>query len=290
MPDSLLKKIQKYSSLVKISHSVFSMPFAIIGYYLGLQYDSADFNYLKFIFIILCVFFARNAAMSFNRLTDRNIDKKNPRTITREIPAGIITSRNAAIFLSINILLFLASAYMLNMICFLLSPVALLVILGYSYTKRFTGLCHFILGSGLALAPIGAFLAITGKFHLIPLLYSFVVLFWVAGFDIIYALHDIEFDQKQKLRSIPARFGIKKSLIISLVTHLLSLAILFIAGWLNHSGIFFWIGFSGFALFIAYQHYIVKPHDLSRINLAFFTLNGFSGVFLLIFFLLDYYL
>ena len=289
MFNKLLNSIAKYASLVKISHAIFSLPFAVIGFYLAIQSRSYEFDLLKLLFIILCVVFARNAAMSFNRIADNRFDKQNPRTQNREIPSGKISQRNAFIFLLVNILLFILSTYYINRICFYLSPVALLIIMSYSYTKRFTFLCHFILGLGLSLAPIGAFLAITGVFEFLPLLFSFAVLLWVAGFDIIYALNDISFDRDNDLKSIPAYFGLKKSIIISSFVHAISMLFIIWAGFEYSGGIFYWIGTVIFGSFLIYQHIIIKPNNLSKINLAFFTLNGFSGVLFLAFFLIDYY-
>jgi 4-hydroxybenzoate polyprenyltransferase len=259
------------------------MPFALIGFVLG-YLKSQNQNYLLLLFlVILCMVFARSAAMAFNRWLDRDIDAKNPRTVIREIPSGIISSSNALIFVLVNVLLFVATTYFINPLCFMLSPVALLVILGYSYTKRFTALCHIVLGIGLALAPVGAYLAVTGYFDRIPVLLGFSVLCWVAGFDIIYALQDQDFDKNNQLHSIPETFGTQKALYISKALHLLSafllaMVVYFIfemypqVGWIS---ILSWFIFS--ALLI-YQHSLVKVNDLSRINLAFFTTNGIASV------------
>ncbi len=289
MAGKLLHSIAKYASLVKISHTIFALPFAIIGFYLALQSKSFEFNLQKFLYIILCMVFARNSAMSFNRIVDRKYDEKNPRTQSREIPSGKVSPRNAIIFLAVNMGLFIACTYLINPLCFYLSPVALVTVMVYSFTKRFTFLCHFVLGIGLSLAPIGAYLSVTGVFNLLPLLLSFAVLFWVAGFDIIYALNDISFDREQNLKSIPAYFGIKKSLIISAIVHLFSAGFIVYAGMLYSGGVFYWVGAAIFIFLIIYQHLIVKPSDLSKVNLAFFTLNGFSSLIFLIFFLIDYY-
>jgi 4-hydroxybenzoate polyprenyltransferase len=290
MPDNILHSIAKYASLVKISHTLFALPFAIIGFYLALHSKSFEFDGLKLCYIVLCMVFARNSAMSFNRIADKKFDEQNPRTQNREIPSGKVSMRNAVIFLSVNIVLFMLCTFFINRLCFYLAPVALFTVLIYSLTKRFTFLCHFVLGMGLSLAPIGAYLAVTGVFNLLPLLFSFAVLFWVAGFDIIYALNDISFDREHNLKSIPAFFGIKKSLIISALAHVISMGFVFSAGLLYSGGMFYWIGTSVFGFFIIYQHFVVKPRELSRVNLAFFTLNGFSSLIFLIFFLLDYYL
>jgi 4-hydroxybenzoate polyprenyltransferase len=233
--------------------------------------------------------FARNSAMSFNRIADKKYDQQNPRTQNRELPAGKVSLRNAVIFLSANIILFIFCTYFINPLCFYLSPVALAIIMIYSFTKRFTFLCHFVLGLGLSLAPIGAYLVVTGAFDILPLLLSFAVLFWVAGFDIIYALNDISFDREHNLKSIPAHFGIKTSLIISAVVHIVSMIFLIATGIIYSGGTFYWIGTGIFIFFMIYQHLIVKPNDLKRINIAFFTLNGFSSLIFLAFFLVDYY-
>ena len=182
------------------------------------------------ILVLLCMVFARSAAMAFNRWLDAEFDSVNPRTAVREIPAGIISKKNAMIFVIFNCVLFIITTYFINALCLVLSPVALFVILFYSYTKRFTPLCHLVLGLGLSLAPIGAYIAVTGKFAIVPVLFSLAVLFWVSGFDIIYALQDEEFDRINNLRSIPSLLGIKKALYISEYFHFLSLASLFVAG------------------------------------------------------------
>lgn len=239
--------------------------------------------------MIACVFFARNAAMSFNRIVDRTYDKNNPRTKDRDLPSGRMKVSSAYIFLAANIVLFVTTTWFLNFLCFCLSPLALAIILSYSLTKRFTFLSHFVLGLGLSIAPTGAYIAATAHFGILPLLYSAAVLFWVSGFDIIYALSDISFDRQQGLYSIPARFGVKNSLIISIALHLIALGFIFIAGIMNHNGLLFWMGFGLFTLFLFYQHYIVKPSNLSRINFAFGTMNGISGLVLMLFFILDFY-
>jgi len=201
--------MKKYFSLIKFSHTIFAMPFALIGFFLATK--SHNFEWITLLYVVLCMIFARSAAMAFNRYIDRNIDKKNQRTSgVREIPNGTITAKNALIFVIINSLLFIGTTYLINALCLTLAPIALLIILGYSYTKRFTALCHLFLGLGLAIAPIGAYLAVSNQFDLIPILFSSAVLFWVSGFDIIYSLQDEEFDKAQKLYSIPVIIGKKK--------------------------------------------------------------------------------
>lgn len=223
--------------------------------------------------------FARTAAMAFNRWADRDIDSKNPRTANREIPAGVISPQNALYFIIVNCLLFVLTTYFINSLSLILSPVALLVVLGYSYTKRFTALCHFVLGVGLALAPIGAYIAVTNEFAVLPVMYSFVVLFWVSGFDIIYALQDEEFDRSLGLNSIPAALGKKRALMISNVLHALTALLVIYAGY-SAPQIFGPIYIAATVIFIgllAYQHFLVKPNDLSKVNLAFFTANGIAS-------------
>ena len=269
--------MKKYFSLIKFSHTIFAMPFALIGFFLATK--SYDFKLITLLLIILCMIFARSAAMAFNRYIDRDIDKKNKRTaLVREIPNGIIKPKSALIFVIINSLLFIVTTYLINTICFILSPIALIIILGYSYTKRFTALCHLILGLGLALSPIGAYLAVSGKFDIIPILFSVCMLFWVSGFDIIYSLQDKEFDEKQHLHSIPVFFGTKNALNISILLHIFSIVTLIIIGNIADFKLFYWIGLIIFSILLIYQHTLVKIDDLSKINLAFFTTNGIASI------------
>jgi 4-hydroxybenzoate polyprenyltransferase len=227
--------------------------------------------------------FARSAAMAFNRYIDRHFDKLNPRTAEREIPAGTIHAKHALSFVIINSLLFIVSTYFINSICFYLSPVALFVVLFYSYTKRFTPLCHLVLGVGLALAPIGAYLAVTGVFNWLPLLFSFTVLFWVSGFDIMYALQDEAFDKENKLKSIPVLLGTKNALLFSRLLHVCSILCVLSAGFFGQLQVLYWIGVAGFSGLIIFQHTLVKSTDLSKINLAFFTTNGIASVLFAVF-------
>ena len=231
--------------------------------------------------------FARSAAMAFNRYIDKDFDAKNPRTAVREIPTGAILPKSALFFTLFNCVLFIVITYTINALCFYLSPVALLVILGYSYTKRFTSLCHVVLGLGLSLAPIGAFLCVSGQFHYLPLLLSAAVLAWVSGFDIIYALQDEDFDRNEGLHSIPSVLGKKNALWFSRFLHLLSFSFIVCFGLLAAGGMFFWIGAAVYAFLLIYQQSIVKPSDISKVNLAFMTLNGIASVVFAIFCILD---
>ncbi len=279
--------ISKYLSLVKFSHTIFALPFAIIGFFLAVFGKNGGFQWETLLLVVLCMVFARSAAMAFNRFIDRFIDKENPRTSIREIPSGLISANSALVFVIINASLFILTTYFINQICFYLSPVALIVILGYSYTKRFTFLSHVVLGLGLSLAPIGAYLAVAGEFDWIPLLFSFAVLFWVSGFDIIYALQDIDFDKSQNLRSFPVFLGLKASLMLSSVFHLLTAGFILYAGIYGEFGIWYWVGCAIFILLLAYQHTLIKADDLSKINLAFFTTNGIASVVFALFVTLD---
>ena len=278
-----MSQVKNYLSLVKFSHTIFAMPFALIGFVLGLRYHfihqtTVDQVWLKFILVLVCMVTARSTAMAFNRYLDRHFDKLNPRTAIREIPAGIIKAEKALVFIGINMAIFITATYFINSICFYLSPVALFVILFYSYTKRFTYLCHLVLGIGLSLAPIGAYLAVTGSFDVLPLLFSFAVIFWVSGFDIIYALQDIDFDQSQSLYSIPSQWGLKQSLSISRVLHVLSASLVITAYFLGGFHFLYLFGLLIFIGMLIYQQSIVKPYDLSKVNLAFMTANGIASI------------
>lgn len=239
------------------------------------------------ILVLLCMVFARSAAMAFNRYLDRKFDAANPRTAIREIPKGIISANSALLFSIASCLLFIACCFFINKVCFYLSPVALLVVLGYSFTKRFTALSHLVLGLGLSLAPIGAYLAVTGKFDLLPILFSLSVIFWVSGFDIIYSLQDEEFDRSQNLFSMPVWLGKAKALHVSELFHLFSAAAIVVAGFYGNFGWLYWTGTAIFIGMLIYQHTIVKPNDLKRVNIAFMTANGIASIVFSIFVIAD---
>ena len=288
--------MKKYFSLVTFSHTIFALPFALVGFFLGLLHrPDSGFPLRELILVLLCMVFARSAAMAFNRYVDRKIDSNNPRTAGREIPAGVISPAAALAFVIGSSALFVLTTWFINPVCFYLSPIALLVVLGYSYTKRFTSLCHLILGLGLSLAPIGAYLAVTGVFHLIPLLFSGAVLFWVSGFDIIYALQDDEFDKTQSLFSIPVSLGRRGALNLSVILHICCALFMLGAAWMisQSSPGFGWIYWSATGLFLVlliYQHTLVSPTNLSRVNRAFFTTNGVASLVFGTLFILDFYL
>jgi len=275
---SLLKTAGNYFSLVKFSHTVFAMPFAMIGFALAVCGTENPFSIRLLILIILCMIFARNAAMGFNRLADRKFDSQNPRTDKREIPSGKISVSAAAMFVIANSILFIVSAGFINRLTLFLSPVALLVILGYSFTKRITYLCHFILGLGLSLSPIGAYISVTGTFNILPIIYSFIVLTWVSGFDIIYALQDDEFDRDHNLHSLPSSSGRKRALTISVIVHFITFILIVSAGLAGKGNILYWTGAIIFTGLLIWQHLIVKPDDLSRVTLAFQTTNGIASI------------
>lgn len=288
--------VKKYLSLVKFSHTIFALPFAMIGFALALkqgdisQQEDARLGWgiefsetwqlilAKFFLVLICMVTARSAAMAFNRYLDRYYDALNPRTAVREIPQGLISPTSAFLFVVLNCIIFMVATYSINPICFFLSPVALFVILFYSYTKRFTALCHLVLGLGLSLAPIGAYIAVTGHFAVLPILFSFTVLFWVSGFDIIYAMQDIDFDKSNKLHSIPSVLGAVNALRVSELLHVLSAATVVGAGFYGGFHFIYWIGIAVFIGMLVYQHRLVKPNDLSKVNIAFMTANGIASV------------
>jgi 4-hydroxybenzoate polyprenyltransferase len=284
-----MNKIILYSRLVKFEHTIFAMPFALIGFFMAVMVTDQVPFWRLLAEIVACMVFARNAAMGFNRFLDRKFDAANPRTARREIPAGLVSAPKAMAFVIINALLFGLMTFLINPLCFALSPVALFVILGYSYTKRITPLCHFVLSLGLSLAPIGAWLAVTGSFAVAPLLFSGIVFFWVSGFDIIYACQDVEFDHSYRLQSIPVLVGVRKGLNISVALHFLTFIFVILAGLELDADWIFWVGSAIFGGLMVYQHLIVKADDLSRVNLAFGTTNGIAGVIFGLFVILSLY-
>lgn len=279
--------MKNYLSLIKFSHTIFALPFALVGFFLAVWLDGHSFTWQKFLLVVACMVFARSAAMAFNRLVDERYDRINSRTTMREIPAGIIPITSAALFTACCAVLFMLSAYFINPLCFALSPVALLVVLGYSYTKRFTHFSHFFLGLGLSLAPIGAYLAVTAEFSALPVLIGAAVFFWVSGFDIIYSLQDEAFDKEQQLHSMAVWVGRKNALIISSLVHFLSIVFLAVAGIYWNFGVWYWAGLLIFTLLLIYQHAIIKVNDISRVNMAFFTMNGVASVIFATFVLIE---
>jgi 4-hydroxybenzoate polyprenyltransferase len=270
----MFEKISKYFRLVKFAHTIFAMPFALIAFTFALWSTNAEFSWWLLAQVVLCMVFARNVAMGFNRWADRHIDKANPRTDNREIPSGAISPRNAMIFVVVNAILFVATACSINLLTTLLSPVALAVIMFYSYCKRFTSLAHLVLGLSLGIAPAGAYIATTGTLTWQICLLSLLVMTWCGSFDIIYALQDREFDIKNSLHSIPSRFSVRTSLYISIALHVVTIIALFWFVSYLPQNIWIWSGAAIFTLIIIAEHILVTPTRQRNIGIAFGTLNG----------------
>ena len=276
-----MNAVLKYASLVKFAHTVFAMPFAMVGFVYGLRYaplHNPRWPYIVLVQVILCMVFARNAAMGFNRWADRRIDAENPRTAGREIPAGKIPARHALWFVAVNALLFVATAATINRLAAILSPVALSVILVYSYCKRFTPLAHLVLGLSLGIAPVGAYIAVTGRIALEPCILSLLVMTWCGGFDIIYALQDAAFDRERGLHSIPARFSARTALALSCGLHAVSVAALLWFASCCPGSAWFWIGAGIFTGLLVLEHLLVTPSRQRNIGIAFGTLNGLASL------------
>lgn len=281
-----MRQIKNYFSLVKFAHTAFALPFALIGYTLGVT--AVGFDPWILLGIVACMIFARNAAMGFNRLVDRSFDANNPRTAGREIPAGKISPRAAAWFVAFNSVAFIAVAATFNWLTLVLSPVVLVIVLGYSYTKRFTAWCHVVLGLGLAIAPSAAYIAVTGTLVPTPVWISILVLTWVSGFDIIYALQDADFDRSHALHSIPAALGVRGALFVSSLLHVITIAMVIVVGiCLQGTGPLYWLGSAIFGGLLIYQHLIVRPGDLSRIGATFGLTNGVASIAYATFVILD---
>lgn len=274
----MIRKLRIILEMIKFEHTVFALPFAIMSAFIA----SGGIPPLpKLGWILVAMVGARSCAMAFNRLADAEIDGENPRTAMRAIPAGLITKASVWIFTLVSAGLLVVAAWRLNPLAFALSPVALAVIMLYSYTKRFTSLSHFWLGLALSISPVGAWIAIKGQFDWTPIVLCGVVLLWTAGFDIIYACQDITFDKKHQLHSIPARIGIRWALWLSSILHVIAVLLLFCIPLLTELGVFYYIGVGIVVCIFIYEHAIVKPNDLSRVNLAFFTLNGMISLVLM---------
>ncbi|NCB72990.1 MAG: 4-hydroxybenzoate octaprenyltransferase, partial [Clostridia bacterium] len=252
----------KYLKLVKFSHTIFALPFAFIGFFMANETvveGSGVYSWRLLILVVLAMVFARNSAMGFNRYVDRFIDAKNPRTAGREIPAKTLSPRSVLIFVVINVLLFITTTAFINKLTFLLSVPALIVILGYSYMKRFSALCHYVLGLALAIAPMGAYISITGKFDMAPLILSIIVFLWSSGFDILYSLDDETFDKTEKLHSVPAKYGRSRAMEISSAGHVLIAPMLCLLYLYGGMGVIYIVGSAVFVSLLAYQHMIIKP-------------------------------
>ena len=277
-------KILVFFELIKFEHTVFALPFAYMSMILARK---AWPGWQIFFWVTLAMVSARTAGMTLNRLIDRGIDAKNPRTKNRSIVTGEFPVVWAWVIAAVSLAVFFLSAAMLNPLCLKLSPVAIFLLTIYHYAKRFSRGCHFLLGLALSAAPMGGWLAVTGRFSWMPVVLALAVLFWVAGFDIIYSLQDMEFDKAQGLHSIPAGHGTKKALQISMICHGAAVAFWALFGFLNHLGALYAIGWAFAGAFLFWEHHLVSEDDLSRLQTAFFTLNGWVGIFLLIFTFLD---
>lgn len=260
---------------IKFEHTIFALPFAYLGMVLaanGLP------SLAQFVWITVAMVAARTLAMSLNRLIDRELDARNPRTLNRPLPRGQISPRAVAAISLVAFSVFEFAAWQLNWLCFVLSPLALIFLVGYHYTKRFTWLCHWVLGFTDGIAAAGGWVAVRGTLDPLALLVWFVVIVWMAGFDLIYACQDVEVDRREGLQSFPARFGISAALMLARVMHGVTVFALAIVGMVANLGIIFWLGVLVVAAMLAYENAIVKPNDLSRVNLAFFNVNGYISV------------
>jgi 4-hydroxybenzoate polyprenyltransferase len=281
--------LRVYLEMIKFEHSIFALPFAMVGMMWGSRFGSKTAwpGWWTFAWVVVAMVSCRSAAMAFNRIVDRDIDAENPRTKMRAIPAGLLKLKQVNLFFLASCALFVLAAAMLNPLALALSPVALGITLFYSLTKRFTPLCHFILGLSLGIAPAAAWIATTGRIEwpIVPI--TLAVVFWTAGFDIIYALQDEDFDREHNLRSLPVRLGKPRALFVSRLSHILAIASLVTGGLLVSAGPLFFVGVAVAATLLIYEQSLVKPTDLSRVDMAFFTLNGFVSIGVFAFALLD---
>ena len=277
----LFNRLYLYGRLIRFSHTVFALPFALVA--VALAWTKHTLSLATLVWILVAMVGARSAAMGFNRLVDRNFDALNPRTSGWELPRGKVRIWEAVLLTLLSSLLFMTAAYQLNFLCFILSPLALAIVFFYSLTKRFTWASHFFLGLALSLAPVGAWLAVTGQPDSlaslrIPLLLGVAVLFWLAGFDVLYSLQDYEFDRTHGLRSIPVRFGIERSLKLSSFFHAVTALFLILVGWSAQLGAIYWVGIAAVSIILIWEHRLVTAVDFSRINRAFFEFNAYVSV------------
>lgn len=280
----MLEKLRTYLEMIRFSHTVFALPFAFMGAVLAAGgIPSGD----KLFWILVAMVGARSGAMGMNRFADRQLDALNPRTRERALPRGRVTPRETLVFIGVSFGIFLLAAWMLNPLCFALAPVAMLIVGGYPYTKRFTSLSHLILGLSLALAPIGAWIAVTGRFALPPVVLGMAVLFWVAGFDVLYALMDIEFDRRTGLFSIPARLGMNGGILVARLFHALTVTCLALLIPLHGLGSVYMAGLFLAAALLAYEHFLLHRHGLAKLDVAFFNVNGALSIGMFLFTLGD---
>jgi len=277
----ITERLSNYAGLVRFSHTVFALPFALAS--VALAWPSHPLTLRVFLWILVAMVGARSGAMGFNRLADRHFDALNPRTQNWELPQGKVKVWEAILLTVAASLVFLIAAFQLNIVCFVLSPLALAIVFFYSLTKRFTWASHLFLGLALSLAPMGAWLAVSGSpidltELVIPFFLGLGVLFWLAGFDVIYSLQDHEFDRHQGLHSIPVRFGVARALKLSTFFHLCTVFFLGLVGLTARMGLVYWLGFAAITVILFWEHRIVKPNDLSRIGRAFFEFNAYVSI------------
>ena len=277
-------KIKIYFEMIKFEHSIFALPFAYLGAFLA---ERRVPDPIILLWITIAMVGARSFAMAVNRLIDIEIDRRNPRTADRALPKGLISIRKTILFSLVSLAFFLLAVYNLAPICRYLWPLVVVPFVIYPYTKRFTWLSHFVLGLCLGLAPIGAWIAVTNTYTLDPFLYGLAVLLWVAGFDILYAIQDIDFDVKHGLFSIPARFGIRSSLALTKLLHTVSIGLFVLSGIRLHLGMFYFAGVIIAAALLAYENSLIRQNDLSKLNLAFFTMNGVISVIMFCFVVIE---
>ncbi len=280
MSVSLANRALTYGRMIKFSHSIFALPFALAAFFLATLREG--FDGVTLLWVIVAMVGARSAAMGFNRWIDAEIDAKNPRTAGRELPAGSLTKPQVLAFVIVSSAVLVIASWQLNPLCLALSPIALAIVFGYSFTKRFTMLSHLVLGLSLAIAPVGAWLAVRGQFELTPIPIGLAVLFWVAGFDILYSCQDVEFDRKASLHSIPVRFGVPRALILARFAHGIALASLLALTLVEPLHWSYLAGLALIAALFVHEHSLVKADDLSKIDAAFFTVNGWIGVLYLL--------
>ncbi len=286
---NILNIISNYGKMVKFSHTLFALPFAGLSVILALlesKLNISDFYY-KLLLIFLCMVSARNAAMGFNRWIDAEIDKKNPRTQNREIPSGVLSKKAVLIFTTLFSLFFIFSTYFLNSFAFYSSIPTLIIIFFYSYTKRFTWLCHYILGFGIGLSPMGAWVAISGELSLVSFIWSMGLMFHIAGFDILYSTQDMDYDKQSGLYSIPSRFGLEISLVIAKLNHIIAFSLLFYAGYIAALSIYYYIFLCTTGILFAIEHLLVNKNDLSKVPIAFFHINASISIILFLGILFD---
>ena len=281
----LKSRIKEYSDLIKFEHTIFALPFALSGMLLASKSSWPGVDI--FLYVILALVGARTAAMALNRIIDANIDKQNPRTSSRAIPSGRIKKVFALVLAFAGVFVLIAATWQLPLICKQLLPLSIFILVIYSYTKRFTNLSHFVLGTALGAGASGGWLAVSGSISLEVVLWGLSIVFWVAGFDVIYAMQDIDFDRSSKLFSIPVSFGIRNSLIISSIFHITTVVLLMILAVIYNLGLFFWAGLFFMSAMLIYEHSLISSNDLSKINKAFFNVNAYVSIGMFLFILAD---